>query len=141
MRVNSKLAQKRTQGDQATSHVGWGQPLIIIGLIGTLAGSMDPLEGAALILPGVALIALGAILAKSQLKMIVFWSFVFTAIGVGAMILLSLLGGVGGNSGRSLWWLALLIPYAVGVVFSFIGGVIALIETLGDDGISTQPHR
>jgi hypothetical protein len=133
--------QKRKPEVQAGTHVGWGELLIILGLIGALAGSLDPLEGAVFVLPGVALISLGTILSKSQLKMLAFWSCVLTAIGIGAMIGLSSLGGIGGDSGLSIWWALVLTPYPVGAVLSFVSGAIALLEKLGAAEDSAQTHR
>jgi hypothetical protein len=136
MRVHVKPAAKHTQVEPVTGKGLLAQLLMVIGLLGLLVGCMDPLEGSAVILPSAAIITLGAMLAKSQVRVFLFWSFIFVACGVGALIGLSSIGGVGRDTGRSLWWLALLIPYAVGVVFSFIGGIIAMVETLGDGGAS-----
>jgi hypothetical protein len=36
------------------------------------------------------------------------------AVGVGAMWGLSTVGGIGGSTGRSPWWGALILPYLVG---------------------------
>jgi hypothetical protein len=141
MRVHANMVQKRKRVEETNAHAIWGELLIILGLIGTLAGSQDPLEGAAFILPGVALISLGTILSKSRLKWFAFWSCVLTAIGIFAMIVLSALGGIGGDSGLSIWWTALLVPYAVGAALSFIGGVMALLEGLNNDGNSAQTQR
>jgi hypothetical protein len=126
----------RKQREDASAHVSWGELLIIIGLMGTLAGSIDLLEGVVFVLPGVALISLGTVVSKSRLARLAFWSCILTATGVVCMIALSALGGVGGDSGRSIWWSALLTPYAFGAVLSFIAGAVALMERLSGDGNS-----
>lgn len=71
-----------------------------------LLGTVDPLEGSLLILPGSGLIALGNFLGKRQRGVIRYWLWVFglIAVGVAAMFVLSAFGGIGGQSGHSMWW-------------------------------------
>jgi hypothetical protein len=102
--------------------------LLVIGLAGMLIGAVDPLEGSLLILPGVGLVALGAHLGKSPWRKLLDWSFVLVAVGVGAMVVLSWLGGIGGNTGRSMWWALVLAPYPVGWTMGLAGGVLLLTE-------------
>ena len=137
MRVHMKPVAKQMQLEPATWKGLLAQLLMVMGLLGILVGAMDPLEGSAIIVPSAGLVTLGAILTKSQVRVFLFWSFVFIACGVGALIGLTSIGGVGSDTGHSLWWLALLIPYAVGVVFNFIGGIIAMVETLADGANSS----
>ena len=40
--------------------------------------------------------------------------FILIAIGVGALWGLSMAGGFGGRSGRSMWWGVLILPYLIG---------------------------
>jgi len=42
------------------------------------------------------------------------------AIGVAALVVLSLLGGVGGRSGRSMVWLLAVVPYPLGAIATLI---------------------
>jgi len=79
-----------------------------------LVGGLDPLEGSVVILPGVGLITLGAYLAKRQYRKLLGASFVLVAVGVGAMFVISAFGGIGGNSGRSMWWGVVMLPYPIG---------------------------
>jgi len=51
---------------------------------------------------------------------------VLIAVGVGALFGLSALGGVGGRSGHSMWWLLTVLPYPVGWVMGLVG-VLALV--------------
>jgi len=41
---------------------------------------------------------------------------------------LSSLGGIGGKSGRSLWWGLALLPYPVGWLMALIAAVIGLLR-------------
>jgi hypothetical protein len=92
-------------------------------------GALDPLEGSLVILPGIGLVALGALLGNSRYRTLLLWSFVLVAVGVGALSGLSALGGFGGNSGRSNWWALAILPYPVGWIMGLIGAIRSLRET------------
>jgi hypothetical protein len=89
-------------------------------------GAVDPLEGSLLILPATGLVALGAWLAKSRERRRLYWALALVAVGVGLLWGISAIGGVGGSTGRSKWWLLLLLPYPIGWVLGLVGGVRAL---------------
>ena len=81
-----------------------------------VVGAIDPMEGSLLILPGSGLVALGTFLGQSERRLIAYrvWVFILIAIGVGALWGLSMVGGFGGKSGRSMWWGVLILPYLIG---------------------------
>ena len=89
---------------------------MVVGSIAMLIGAINPMEGSVVILPGSGLVALGAFLGHGERRLITYrlGVFILIAIGVGAMWLLSWLGGFGGRSGRSMWWGLLVLPYLVG---------------------------
>ncbi len=91
-------------------------------------GAVDPLEGLVLILPGVGLAWLGAWRAGSRFRPLLAWAFVLVALGVTAMIAMSAAGGVGGSSGRSLWWALTIVPYPIGWLLGLVGAVRSLRE-------------
>ncbi|MDI6784701.1 MAG: hypothetical protein QME64_11495 [bacterium] len=107
----------------------WSQILVIVGFIAMLIGVLDPLEGSFIILPGSGLVALGAFLGKSRYRILLNWAFILIAVGVGAMIVISMFGGIGGNTGRSLWWGLVILPYPIGWFMGIIGIVLRLIES------------
>ena len=94
----------------------WAKIVRVAGGVCLAVGSLDPLEGFALILPGSALLALGSHLGREHPRTVAYrtWSFLLIALGVGALFGLSANGGVGGDSGRSMWWAVLILPYAIG---------------------------
>ena len=94
----------------------WSRVLVIAGSIGMVAGAIDPLEGSIIILPSSGLVALGTYFSQSERQFTAYriWVFILIAIGVGAMWGLSSVGGIGGDSGRSMWWGVLILPYLIG---------------------------
>lgn len=102
--------------------------LVILGLLGMLLGALDPLEGSVVILPGVGLVALGAVVARRRYRKLLSASFVLVAVGVGAMFVISAFGGIGGNSGRSMWWGVVMLPYPMGWITGLVGAVLWLVE-------------
>src|SRR5512135_1628314 len=107
----------------------WSRILRVAGGIGMLLGTVDPLEGSVLILIGSGLIALGMRLGDKDRRTVLYWlwTFLLIAVGVGAMFGLSAVGGVGGESGRSMWWGLLLLPYPVGCLMALAGGVMGVV--------------
>jgi len=103
--------------------------LVIVGLLAMLVGAVDPLEGSFVILPGSGIVALGAFLAGSRHRMLLGGAFILIALGVGAMVLLSMWGGIGGRSGHSMWWGLFILPYPVGWVLGLAGVALRLIES------------
>ena len=101
----------------------WPHLLVLAGLVGMVLGALDPLEGAFLILPATGLVALGTHLTRSRHSRPLLWAFLLVAIGVAAMVALSAMGGIGGNSGRSMWWAILLLPYPIGWFAGLVVGV------------------
>lgn len=107
----------------------WSIVLVIVGLLAMLVGAIDPLEGSFVILPGSAVVTVGAFFGKSRYRMLLFRAFVLIAVGVGAMIVLTAMGGIGGHSGHSSWWGLFILPYPVGWIIGIVGAILRLIES------------
>jgi len=109
----------------------WPQILVIAGGIAMLGGAIDPLEGSVVILAGSGLVALGTVLGDSARSLRVAWLWIFAliAIGVGVMFKLSALGGIGGMSGRSMWWGLPILPYPVGWILGMVSLAARLIRS------------
>ena len=84
----------------------WSRILVIVGSIAMLLGAADPLEGSVVILAGSVLVLLGTFVSQVERQWRPYWiaTFLLIAVGVAAMFALSAMGGIGGNSGHSLWW-------------------------------------
>ena len=106
----------------------WSRILVIVGLVAMVIGAIDPLEGSLIILPGTGMVALGALLGKSRYRKLLYWSFALVAVGVGALFGVSALGGFGGRSGLSLWWVIVILPYPIGWIMGIVGAVRRLRE-------------
>ena len=91
------------------------QILVTIGYIAMLIGAIDPMEGSLVILPGSGLVLLGTYLSHSEQWLITYrlWIFLMIAIGVAALFGFTLVGGIGGTSGLSMWWGVLVLPYPI----------------------------
>jgi purine-cytosine permease-like protein len=118
----------------------WSRILVILGGITMLLGTLDPLEGSLLILPGSGFVALGIFLGKRERRTLVYWVWVFIliAVGVAAMFVLSAFGGIGGKSGHSMWWGIFMLPYPVGWLMAMAGGVAGLVRFFKGRGQRVQ---
>jgi hypothetical protein len=99
---------------------------LVAGLVLMLVGAIDPLEGSVVILLGSAVATLGAYLAHGHRLRMQAWAFALVAAGVGLLFGMSAMGGIGGNTGRSMWWLLAVLPYPVGWVL----GLVAVTQML-----------
>lgn len=107
------------------------QVLVLIGFSAMVGGLLDPLEGSLIILPGVALVTVGAALTRSEHTRLLSSSLVFVAVGVTALWALSAVGGFGGTTGRSVWWGLALLPYPLGYIAGMVGAAKKLREGFG----------
>jgi hypothetical protein len=114
------------------SRMLWPRILKVLGSIGILVGTLDPMEGSVLILLGSGLVLLGAYSGGKDRRAVLYWiwAFVLIAAGVGALFALSAIGGIGGKSGHSIWWGLLILPDPVGWLMSLAGGVAGLVRFL-----------
>ena len=112
----------------------WSRILIVLGGLSMLVGAVDPMEGSVLILPGSGLFAIGTYLARDDRRSVAFrvWMFLLIAFGVAALWGLTLAGGVGGTSGRSIWWAALVLwGCAAAVATAVIARLLAWLRRPG----------
>jgi purine-cytosine permease-like protein len=104
----------------------WARILVILGAVAMLIGAIDPLEGSLIILLGSGMVTLGTFIGRSRHRILVYWVWVFglIAVGVGLVWGISAFGGLGGSTGRSLWWGLVILPYPIGWIMG-VGGLIA----------------
>jgi len=101
----------------------WPRVAMLAGWIAMLAGAVDPLEGSILIFLGSGLVALGTLRGHGDRKPTAYrvWAFALITAGVGAMWGLSAVGGIGGPTGKSMWWGVLVLPYLAGWLMTVWG--------------------
>ncbi len=91
---------------------------MILGNLGMVLGGLDPMEGSVVILIGSALVALGTLLDPdpAQHRWLGYRLVVLMLIGMGVSAVwgLTAMGGFGGNSGHTMWWGVLILPYLIG---------------------------
>lgn len=124
-----ELYSKVSSGSPVNARTLWSQVLVFVGLAAMLVGALDPLEGSFVILPGSGLVALGAFLGRSRYNVLLCSAFILIGIGVGAMVVLSQFGGIGGRSGHSMWWGLFVLPYPVGWIIGLAGVTFRMIES------------
>jgi hypothetical protein len=109
------------------SRILWSRIVKVVGCVAMMLGTLDPLDGSALILPGSGLVALAMYLGGRDRRTVLYWTwaFILIAVGVGALFGLSAVGGIGGHS---MWWGILLLPYPVGWLMAVAGGVAGLVQ-------------
>ena len=133
-------SHRRAAGIHKRGPVEWevrvtrSRTLIIVGVLLMLLGALDPMEGAVAIVAGSGMAAVGARLGHSRRRAILEWGFGLIVVGVACLIVLSALGGFGGDSGRSAWWGLLLLPYAAGWVTGLTGAAL-----WAADGLRNRP--
>ena len=108
----------------------WARLTVAVGGLAMLVGALDPLEGSLVILPGCGLVTLGTFLGQCERRERLDWVVILLLVAVGVAVLfgLSALGGFGGNSGRSMWWGLLLLPYPVGWVMGIASLIVRLVR-------------
>ena len=102
----------------------WARILFPLGVACILVGSLDPLEGSLLIVPGFGMLAFEAFLTHSRQVRLLVLAFGLVAVGVTAMFVLSSFGGIrfgGGSGGLAPWWGLLILPYPIGWVVGIVG--------------------
>lgn len=109
----------------------WVRALFPLGLACVVVGTLDPLEGSLLILPGFGLIAIDSIVRHGRFRRVLNWAFALVAFGVAALWIVSSLGGLrmgSGVGGLDPWWGLLIVPYPIG----WLAGIIGVGRTVAD---------
>jgi hypothetical protein len=107
---------------------GWSRAraLSVTGLVLMVIGAIDPLEGSIAILAGCAAGFAGAAMARSPHSRIMLRAMVLMAAGISVMIGFSVMGGIGGDTGRPVWWAVAILPYPAGWILGIVGSVKVL---------------
>lgn len=104
----------------------WLRAIYIAGVVAIIIGTIDPLEGSVLIVAGSVLLSLTTYLNQNRFWKIYFAAMVMIITGVICMFYFSSLGGFGGKSALSWWWITLVIPYPAGWLMCVITLLVEL---------------
>ncbi|MES2170273.1 MAG: hypothetical protein V4479_06060 [Actinomycetota bacterium] len=118
----------------------WHRILVIVGGIAMAVGTVDPVDWSLFVLAGSGLILLGLLTGRRDRRAVMYsvWVFALIAVGVAAMIVLSLVGGIGGDSGHSIWWGLLVLPYPAGWLMAVVGAIFVLVRYLRSRNRTTR---
>ncbi|TAK11556.1 MAG: hypothetical protein EPO35_12210 [Acidobacteria bacterium] len=100
--------------------------LLIAGLVLMIAGALDPMEGSVVILAGSALAAIAAYFGHLPRARAIELAFVLITVGVAALFGFSAVGGIGGTSKYSMWWVLTMVPYPIGWIVGLAATISAL---------------
>jgi len=98
------------------ARTGAATVLIVLGSIAILIGVIDPVEGMFAIFPGSGMIAVGAYLAQTPHRRLVYCAFLL--IGVSFCASLGISSKFHGLPG---WWTLVLLPYPIGWIMDVVG--------------------
>lgn len=93
---------------------------MVVAVALMVLGALDPMEGAVVIAAGTLLLAVAARASRSPFTSWAWTASALVVVGVAALFWMSALGGVGGTSGRSIWWLLAAAPYPLGWVLGLV---------------------
>src|ERR1051326_4534264 len=93
---------------------------LLSGVVLLVAGLIDPLEGCVLIVIGSLCGVKAAATAHDPRRNRQLLAFTLVVIGVLTMFGWSAAGGMGGTSGRSVWWVLTLLPYPMGWILALV---------------------
>jgi hypothetical protein len=110
------------------------------GLLALLVGAVDPLEGFPLVLGGGVLAVIAARLARSRWFRPMAWGLGLATGGCAAMVVLSALGGIGGQSELPAAWGLTVLPYPIGGSLLLAGSELLLWQLLRARPASGLPH-
>lgn len=100
--------------------------LLIAGLVLMVAGALDPMEGSVVILAGSARAAIAAYFGHLPRAGAIELAFVLIAVGVASLFGFSAVGGIGGTSQYSMWWVLTMVPYPIGWIVGLAATISAL---------------
>jgi hypothetical protein len=104
----------------------WIRYVFIIGVIATIGGAIDPLEGSIAIAAGSILLAISAYFGNDRYFRIFLIAAIFIIISVSAIWYVSSLGGF--DPKRDWWWTVVILPYPIGWLINIITLIIKAVR-------------
>ena len=104
----------------------WIRYVFIAGVIASIAGAIDPMEGSVVIAAGSILLAFSAYFKNDRYFRIFFIDAIIILMGVSAIWYVSSLGGF--DPKREWWWTVMILPYPIGWLINIITLIIKAIR-------------
>ncbi len=104
----------------------WIRYIFIAGLVATVAGTIDPMEGSVVIAAGSILLAISTYFGNDRYFKIFLIASIFITIGVSAIWYVSSLGGF--DPKREWWWTVVILPYPIGWLINIITLIIKAVR-------------
>ena len=104
----------------------WIRYIFILGVIATIIGAVDPLEGSVVIAAGSILLAVSTYFSRDKYFKLFFSGSVLILIGVSLLWYVSSFGGFDPKS--EWWWNLMLIPYPIGWLINIITLIIRAVK-------------
>lgn len=106
----------------------WIQIVFIIGVIGIIAGALDPMEGSVVIAIGSILLAIASYLKNDRHKNYFILYAALILVGVFFLFFWTSLGGIGGTSAYSMWWGLTMITYPIGWIATIVLLIVRAVQ-------------
>lgn len=106
----------------------WIRITWLFGVIALILGVIDPMEGSVLIAIGSIMLVISTYMNNDPDWRYFLVSSGLILTGVSFLFYLSSLGGFGGNSEKSWWWGALILPYPAGWLMTIILLIIRMLR-------------
>ena len=94
-----------------TSKPRWTRTVYIIGVVASILGILDPMEGSVLLMAGAVLIAVSTYFSNDRYWKVFLATAIMQVVGVFFLFFFSSLGGF---PPLSWWWSILILPYPIG---------------------------
>lgn len=100
-----------------------GRGMAMIGVAGMTLALLDPMEGSVVAVGALLLVTIAAHRARLTEQRWLDVALVAALIGLTSLWGFSALGGIGGTTGRSMWWGLTMLPLPIGWLMGLWGGV------------------
>jgi hypothetical protein len=104
----------------------WIRYVFIAGVIATIAGAIDPMEGSVVIAMGSILLTISAYFKNDRYFKIFLIAAIFIIIGVSSVWYVSSFGGF--DPKREWWWTLVILPYPIGWLINIMTLIIKAIK-------------
>ncbi len=103
----------------------WTRIVYIIGVIASIAGILDPMEGSVVLMAGGLLLAISTYATKEKYWKLFLTTSIMMVVGVFFLFYFSSLGGF---PPLSWWWSLLIMPYPIGWIMLIVTLIVRAVK-------------